>query len=448
MSEVHERFRGLNARSLRAEPEWQLLTPEAREAVEVVSTVLPFRVNRHVLRQIDFSRAPDDPIFQLTFPQPGMLDAADYRRMADLVRGGAPRQRIETAAREIRRTLNPHPSGQATDNVPTLDGRPLAGMQHKYRETVLFFPAAGQTCHAYCTFCFRWAQFVDGGEAAFRASESRDLLDYLSRRREVTDLLVTGGDPLVMRTRVLRSYLEGVLDPAFEHVAQIRIGTKSVAYWPQRFTTDPDADDLLRFFEQIVAGGRQLAIMGHYSHPRELESDLAQAAVRRIRATGASVFMQSPLIRHVNDSAATWSDLWRAGIRLGAVPYYFFVERDTGPRHYFEVPLVRAWRIFKEAYRQVSGLGRTVRGPVMSAWPGKVLIDGIADVSGERVFALQMLQGRRSEWVRRPFYARFDPQAVWLDDLVPAFGHDRFFFEQPGAEVDPVVELQASALSC
>ncbi|MEO1083296.1 MAG: lysine 2,3-aminomutase [Acidobacteriota bacterium] len=447
MTEPGARYRALTASTLRAEPEWRRLTPDAREAVEVVSKVLPFRVNRYVLRQlIDFDRAPDDPIFQLTFPQRGMLAPDDFRRMADLLRGGAPRAEVEAAARSIRRSLNPHPSGQATDNVPTLDGKSLPGMQHKYRETLLFFPAAGQTCHAYCTFCFRWAQFVDGGEAPFRASETRDLLTYLSRHRDISDLLVTGGDPLVMRTRVLRSYLEEVLDPAYGHVGTIRLGTKSVAYWPQRFTTDADADDLLRFFEEIVAAGRKLAIMGHYSHPRELETPQAQAALRRIRSTGAMVYMQSPLIRRVNDSASTWAELWRAGSRLGAVPYYFFVERDTGPRRYFEVPLVRSWRIFREAYQQVSGLSRTVRGPVMSAWPGKVLIDGVADVAGERVFALQMLQGRESDWVRRPFYARFDPRAVWLDDLRPAFGDRTFFFES-APEIDRTAPSSLSTVT-
>jgi hypothetical protein len=108
-----------------------------------------------------------------------------------------------------------------------------------------------------------------------------------------------------------------------------------------------------------------------------------------------------------------------------------FVPRDTGPQHYFEVPLVDAFRIFSKAYRRVSGLCRTVRGPSMSATPGKVLIDGITDIGGERVFALKFIQGRESEWVNRIFFARYDETATWLDDLRPAFGEKQFFFK-PG----------------
>jgi hypothetical protein len=101
----------------------------------------------------------------------------------------------------------------------------------------------------------------------------------------------------------------------------------------------------------------------------------------------------------------------------------------TGPSDYFKLPLADAYEIFRRAYRQVSGLARTVRGPSMSAFPGKVVIDGIVEIAGKKVFALQFLQARNPEWVRRPFYAKFDSLATWLDDLVPTFGASRFFFE-------------------
>ena len=138
---------------------------------------------------------------------------------------------------------------------------------------------------------------------------------------------------------------------------------------------------------------------------------------------------QAPLIRHVNDDPRVWNRMWRTQLQLGAVPYYLFVERDTGPKHYFEVPLARALEIFEGAYRHISGLGRTVRGPSMSCTPGKVLVDGVAEVAGEKVFVLKMLQGRDPSWVNRPFFARFDPNATWIDQLEPAFGQSEFFWE-------------------
>jgi len=430
------RYRAITRSNVDQTPQWKRIPAPLQEAIHVVSTVLPFRTNEYVMSElINWDRIPDDPLYQLTFVQPGMLNTQDYDTIASLLRRDADRAEVKAAADRIRLRLNPHPAGQMTHNVPVFGGRRLEGLQHKYRETVLLFPSQGQTCHAYCTFCFRWAQFVGLDELKFKASETLDLQAYLSAHRDVTDLLVTGGDPLVMKTSALREYLDPILAPRFEHVQNIRIGTKSVAYWPQRFVTDPDADSLLALFERIVAAGRHLAIMGHYNHPAELSTPLAQEAVRRIRNTGAQIRMQSPLIRHVNDDPAVWVDLWRTGVRLGAIPYYMFVERDTGPRAYFETPLVRAWQIFQQAYSQVSGLARSVRGPSMSAFPGKVLVDGVAEVAGEKVFCLQLLQARNPEWVRRPFFAKYDPAATWLDQLVPAFGASKFFFEEAGLGV-------------
>jgi L-lysine 2,3-aminomutase len=229
---------------------------------------------------------------------------------------------------------------------------------------------------------------------------------------------------------VLARFVEPLL--AVESLRTIRIGTKAVAYWPYRFLSDPDADALSRLFERVVQSGRQLAVMAHYSHPRELAPEVAKDAVRRVRATGASVYVQAPLIRGINDHADTWAELWRTALDLGAIPYYMFVERDTGPREYFEVPLADCWSIFRDAYSRVSGLGRTVRGPVMSATPGKVLVDGITDVAGTRAFVLQYLQARDPELVGRPFFARFDARATWFDQLTPVSDGDRRFLVSAG----------------
>jgi len=137
---------------------------------------------------------------------------------------------------------------------------------------------------------------------------------------------------------------------------------------------------------------------------------------------------QAPLIRSINDSPLAWASMWRHQLRLGMVPYYMFVERDTGPQDYFAVPLARGLEIYREAYRSVSGLCRTVRGPSMSATPGKVCLDGVAELHGQRVFVLHLIQARDPLLVGRPFFARFDPHATWLTDLEPAFA-DRFPFD-------------------
>jgi L-lysine 2,3-aminomutase len=234
---------------------------------------------------------------------------------------------------------------------------------------------------------------------------------------------------------VLRRYIEPLLQSEYDHLVSIRIGTKATAYWPYRFLTDPDADDLLRLFEEIRKAGRHIAIMAHYSHPRELETPAAQEALRRLLSTGAVVRCQSPIVKHVNDNARAWSEMWRTQVAVGAIPYYMFVERDTGPKRYFEVPLARALDIFTQAYTHLSGLGRTVRGPSMSATPGKVLVDGVADVDGKKVFVLKFLQARDPSWVNKPFFATFDPNATWIDQLKPALGASHFFFERSLEEI-------------
>lgn len=392
------------------------LSERIRETVRLVASVLPFRVNDYVLsRLIDWRNVPDDPMFQLVFPQRGMLSEQDERCLAELSRSRDSRLELKAAVRRIRSGLNPHPSGQMEHNVPTLNGEQIPGMQHKYRETVLYFPAQGQTCHAYCTYCFRWAQFIGEADLKFAAPNPDRLVQYLHSHPDVSDVLITGGDPMVMSTERLRTHLEPLL--AVDTIDTIRIGTKSVAYWPYRYVTDPDADEVLRLFERVVATGRQLAVMAHFSHPRELDTEVAQRAVARIRSTGAVVYCQAPLIGRVNDDPDTWTRLWRAELAAGAVPYYQFVERDTGPHDYFKVPLARAADIFQAAYRKLPGLARTVRGPVMSTTPGKVLVDGVEDTQRGRFFQLHMVQARDPGLVGRPFLASYSADAAWLDDL-------------------------------
>lgn len=415
----------------------QRLDEAKRFEMRVVSSVLPFRVNQYVIDElIDWNNVPDDPIFQLTFPQRGMLAPEHYDRIAALIESGADKAELNEAINQVRAELNPHPAGQMEMNMPLDDeGHRLDGMQHKYRETVLFFPSQGQTCHSYCTFCFRWAQFVGDKELRISSSETAMLHDYLRAHTEVTDVLFTGGDPMVMKTKHLASYLEPLLAPEFDHIQTIRIGTKALTFWPHRFLGADDADELIDLLERLVEAGKQVAVMAHYNHWKELDTETAQAAIRRVRGTGAVIRAQGPLIRHINDDPAVWARMWKMQVKLGIVPYYMFVERDTGACNYFEVPLVRAWEIYREAIQQVSGLARTARGPSMSASPGKVEIQGVTEIAGEKVFVLRFIQGRNPDWVQRPFFARYDEQATWLNHLKPAFGEEKWFWQDEYAAI-------------
>lgn len=427
------RYRALGLEEVLARPELARIPPERRAEMRRVARVLPFRVSEHALEAlVDWERAPDDPLFRLLFPRRELLPPAEYQALEALERSGADEQRLSAHVSALRARLNPDPAAQLELNRPWIDGVAASGLQHKYAETVLFFPAAGQTCHAYCAFCFRWPQFV--GDQALKQAEpdAARLLRYLAEHPEVRDLLVTGGDPLVMASERLEALLLPLLGEAFDHVAHLRIGTKALSFWPRRFLTDPDSERLLGLFSRLVAAGKHLSLMVHADHPRELEHPLTQSAIARLRATGAVLRLQSPLLAGVNDSAELLLELWERATDLGLVPYYLFVARDTGAHAGFRLPLARAFELYREAYARCSGLARTVRGPVMSATPGKIEIVGIVGPPGEQRFLLRFLQARDPAWVLRPFEARFDAQATWFDQLEPAEG--RWFFEAAMAE--------------
>lgn len=413
-----------------------------KEEIAVVSKVLPFRTNNYVVEElIDWDNIPNDPIFQLTFPQRKMLKWRDFETIRHQIKRGAPDDEITKKARMIQHEMNPHPAGQIEMNVPELNGQRLNGIQHKYNETVLFFPTQGQTCHAYCTYCFRWPQFVGLDELKFASRDIGELILYLDAHPEVTDVLITGGDPLVMSANALEKYIDPLIKKKPGNIKTIRFGTKSLAYWPYRFLTDKDTDQLIGLFEKIVESGFHLSIMAHFSHYRELETEPARRAIKRILSTGAVVRCQAPLIRHINDHSYIWSRMWKNQVALGAIPYYMFVERNTGPKDYFSVSLADAYMIYKNAYKRVSGLSRTVRGPSMSSTPGKVLIDGVTIIGNEKVFVLKFIQGRDPSWVNKIFFATFDEHAGWLDDLKPAFGQKQFFFEDRLEEMKAEKEL-------
>ncbi len=405
------------------------LSDECLEAITVVGNVLPFKANSYVVEElIDWNNIPDDPIFTLTFPRKKMLSGKHYEAVKNLL-AADDTEKLQSGIHDIRMRLNPNPAGQEF-NVPIVDGERLHGMQHKYRETALFFPSQGQTCHAYCTFCFRWPQFTGMRDLRFAMKEADLFHKYLLKNKKITDVLFTGGDPMTTRVAVLEKYIEPLLTKEFSHIRNIRIGSKSLAYWPYRFISDTDSDDILALFEKVGKSGKHLAFQAHFNHPVELSTEAVKVATERINNTGAVIRTQSPLLKNINDDHKTWSEMWTKQVELGMIPYYMFIARDTGSKSFFEVPLARSWRIFQKAYSNVSGICRTVRGPSMSANPGKVQVLGISEIKGEKVFVLRFLQCRNPNYVDIPFFAKYDGRATWIDQLIPAFGEEQFFFEK------------------
>lgn len=427
--------------NFRSIPQMASVSEEIKRDIEIVGTVLPFKSNSYVVNElIDWANVEIDPIFTLNFPRRGMLSRKNYDTIAQLIDNKAEKPVIDKAVEKIRLSLNPNPAGQE-QNIPFLGEIKLQGMQHKYPETVLFFPSQGQTCHAYCTFCFRWPQFSGMHDLKFAMKEAELLFKYLRIHKGVSDVLFTGGDPMVMNVSTLEAYILPLLEPEFDHIRTIRIGSKSLAYWPYRYISDEDSEQIVNLFKRIVASGKNLSFQAHFNHPRELSTKAVEQAIAIIRSTGAQIRGQSPLLRNINDKPELWAKMWRRLVDLGCIPYYMFVARDTGAKQYFEIPLERCWDIFRLAYRQVSGLCRTVRGPSMSDHAGKIQILGVAEVRGEKVFVLRFIQGRNPKWVDIPFFAQYDPKATWFNQLKPAFGEEKFFFEEEQSRISNTMLL-------
>ena len=424
---VNERFKAITLANLDAYAEKHPRLEKHLKDIKMSALIFPFKASPYLVDElIDWDMEgdiTDDPFYRLVFPTMGML-SEEHREKLEKTAETNPLD-LKQAVADIREDLNPHPAGQKELNAPKK--AELTGVQHKYSETVLFFAAAAQTCHAYCTYCFRWAQFIGDADLRFAQSDASSLFDYLEEHEEVSDVLFTGGDPMIMKTKMLGQYLEPFKDPNFlPHLKNLRIGTRALTFWPQRFTTDSDADDLMTLLREVKEiGGRHIAIMAHLGHVREVSTPKVQHAIHRLKQdAGCIIRSQSPVMRGINDNAEVWADKWREEVRLGIVPYYMFMARDTGAQSFFDVPLVRAQRLYADAIRSTSGLCRTARGPSMSCTPGKVEVVGVQEVMGTPAFVLRFLQCRDESWIGKVFFAKYDTKAVWFDDLEPLDGMD------------------------
>ncbi len=396
--------------------------------IKIVAQVLPFKANSYVVDElINWNNPRKDPIFHLTFPNREMLLPKHFDKVEKLVNEKHNKDIFDFEINQIRHKLNPHPAGQSNLNIPHIENEKLEGVQHKYVNTALFFPSQGQTCHAYCTFCFRWPQFVRMDGLRFATSDIDRIIEYIKLHPELTDLLITGGDPMVMNPGRFASYIDRILESDIPHLQNIRIGSKSLAYYPYMFLTE-NGQKVLESFRKATKYGKHISFMAHFNHYIELSTPSVKEAISKINDTGAKIRTQSPVFRNINDSPEVWSKMWQEQVKLGCIPYYMFIARDTGAQHYFSVTLERAWQIFREAYSNVSGLARTVRGPSMSCGPGKIQVLGVTEILGEKVFVLRFIQGRNKDWVQKPFFAKYNPDDTWIDDLEPAFGEKEFFF--------------------
>lgn len=278
----------------------------------------------------------------------------------------------------------------------------VPGVEHKYRDTALFI--SQDTCGAFCRFCFRKRLFMhDNKEVNRRYDEG---LEYIRNHPEIINVLITGGDPLIMSTRKIENLIRSL--HSIPHVKIIRIGTKLPLFNPYRILEDSSLIDMIKRYS---TGDKQIYFMLHINHPRELTRQSRQA-INMLRAAGAALCNQTPLIRGVNDDADVLAQLFLELNLLDVPPYYVFQCRPTLGNKSFAIPIMEGWRILEEAKDKVSGLGRRAR-MVMSHKTGKIEILAVT----EEYTIMKYHRNAEKNDMSRVLIYKNNPEAYWLDDF-------------------------------
>lgn len=266
-----------------------------------------------------------------------------------------------------------------------------------------------EVCGAYCRYCFRKRLFMDENDEV--TTDVSEGLAYIADNPNITNVLLTGGDPLLMSTRRLVAILESLR--RIDHVEIIRIGSKLPAFDPWRLLNDPE---LQAAFTEYSTPQKRIYLMAHFDHPREL-TDPAVAGIDCFIRSGVICVNQCPLVKGVNDDPAVLATLFRRLSFIGCTPYYLFQGRPTAGNEPYEVSIVRGWEIFTEALRQGSGLARRARF-VMSHETGKIEILAV-----DQGYIYLRYHRAKDPALRGQFmiYIR-DDDACWLDQLEPAKG--------------------------
>jgi len=231
--------------------------------------------------------------------------------------------------------------GDLHDPLGELNHEVAPDLIQRYPDRALLL--VSDRCAVYCRFCTRSRMVGDGGGPR-SLDRLRPALDYLAAHPEIRDLIISGGDPLVMATERLRSIVAAVRDvPSIE---TIRIGTRVPVVVPQRITSE-----LLNALRPY----HPLWIMTHFNHPKEL-SDRARRACRDLADAGFPVMNQTVLLKGVNDNPETLALLFRGLVKERVRPYYLLQADPVKGTGHLRTPLQRGVEIMRALQGQLSGI--------------------------------------------------------------------------------------------
>ncbi|MER9019520.1 condensation domain-containing protein [Mesorhizobium sp. M0898] len=288
------------------------------------------------------------------------------------------------------------------DTSGELDNTVFPGFQHKYAQTGLLLVT--DRCASYCRYCLR--KRLVGKDSDEIAADFAQIGQYIRDHPEITNVLITGGDPLVLSTAKLDKMLDRLLP--IPHLDSIRFGTKTLAYQPKRF----DDPALPALFKRIDEAGKAAVIVTHFDHIGEI-SVKAEHKVRSLRAQGVQFLNQTVLLAKVNDDpeilAATFAKCHQIGIR----PYYLFQARPVKGASHFQVSLRRGIEIARGINQRLSGIQKTFKY-IMSHHTGKV---EVLDLGADGRIYMRYHQNKSPEKIGKIFSRPHLEGACWLDDL-------------------------------
>lgn len=341
------------------------LSQEEKDKLRPITEKYVFRANDYYLGLINWDD-PNDPIRKLVIPNEGELQ--EYGRW------------------------------DASDEVTNYV---VPGCQHKYRTTALLI--VSEVCGSYCRYCFRKRLFRKDVKEAM--ADVTPGIEYIRQHPEINNVLLTGGDSLILATKKLRMIIEALRE--IDHVKIIRLGSKMPVFNPMRIYEDEELLDLIR---EYSTPEKRIYVMAHVNHPRELTPQ-ALRAFEALHQAGAIVVNQSPVLRGINDDPVVLGELLDKLSWAGVTPYYFFINRPVAGNSDFVLPLKDVYRIVEEAKARTSGLGKRVR-LAMSHTSGKIEI--LAIENGKAY--LKYHQSRDDEYGK--FMVLDCPDdATWFDDL-------------------------------
>jgi KamA family protein len=341
------------------------LTPKEREEMETVTQTFPFRANEYYLSLIDWKDG-HDPLRRIVIPDP----------------------------RELK-------GGGCLDPSCEKDFTKLPGLQHKYAQTGLLL--LSDVCGGICRFCFRKRLFITCERETVKDTSAG--LEYIRSHPEITNVLLTGGDPFTLETKRLETILKELRE--IRHVNIIRIGSKIPAYNPYRILNDPG---LIQVLSQYSLPENRIYVMAHYNHPKEM-TDVSMKAIEQLHRAGVVVVNQTPVLNEVNNDPAIFTQLFRKLSFSGISPYYVFQCRPSLGNRLFQTPVERSYEVIQHAWQACSGLAKRARF-VMSHATGKIEIVG---KNAHHVF-MRYHQAADQADIGRMMVFHSNPMAHWFDD--------------------------------